>query len=570
MKKQSSNFKKKSLFFLALCVGVVATNAQNFQWVRSLGGSMSDEGRAIAVDASGNVYTTGVFQGVGDFDPGTTTFTLTALGNKDVYVSKLDAAGNFLWAKQIGGTSAYVESHGIKVDASGNVFFVGEFQGVVDFDPGTAVFNLNGVNNDAFIAKFDASGNLVWSKDIGSSNVESARGLALDAVGNVFFTGSFSGTVDFDPSAATFNLVAPGSNKQDVFVTKFDGAGNFVWAKNMGGTSDDIGYAIAIDANNNVYTTGSFSATADFDPGASVVSFTAAASTDMFISKLDPLGNYIWAKQFTCAAGKGIAVDGNFNVYTTSAFASTVDFDPGPGTYTLATGVTLDADIFVSKLDVSGNFVWAKQMGGLNTNPDDALAITLDASNNVYTTGLFSGTGDFDPGPASYTLTAAGGTNNDVFVSKLDANGSFVWAVKMGGTASVDQGTSIVVDPVGFVYTTGIYVSGGDFDPSAGTYTLLAAGGTDAFVHKMGTTLTTNLSEINSSTSTLIFPNPNNGAFTIKTNQFGLYTISNSLGQVIKTITITDENTEIDVSTITSGMYYLAGRNWKTKMYILN
>lgn len=569
MKKIKSFLKIKTFIIGSLCISAFTIEAQNFQWARSIGGTQSDEGRSITVDASGNIITLGVFQSTVDLDPGTGTSTVVAAGVIDVFISKLDAAGNFIWGKSIGGSGAYVQAHSIKTDATGNIYYVGEVQGIADFDPGAGVSTINGVNNDIYISKLDPAGNFLWAKKVGASNTESARALVLDAAGNIYYTGSFTGTVDFDPGATTFNLSSPGTNKQDVFVSKLDGSGNFIWAKNMGGTADDIGYAIAIDANNNVYTTGSFSATADFDPGVAVVSFTAAASTDMFISKLDPTGNYIWAKQFTCALGKGIAVDNNFNVYTTSAFNGTVDFDPGPGTFTMATGVIGDADIFISKLDISGNFVWAKKLGGLNTNPDDGLAITLDANNNVYSTGYFSGTGDFDPGVGTYTMTSAGGTNNDVFVSKLDQAGNFIWAVQMGGTSSVDQGNSIVVDALGYIYLSGIFVGTGDFDPTAGTYTLSTLGVTDCLIHKMGTNINTGANEVMTTSAFSLYPNPCNDVFNLKTQHLGTYTISNALGEVVKIIEVKEEHTTIDVSELTSGIYYISDKKSATKISIL-
>lgn len=569
MKNLNSCFIAKALIIGSMCISSFTIKAQNFQWARSIGGVQSDEGRSITIDASGNVITLGVFQSTVDLDPGPGTFTVVAAGAIDVFISKLDAAGNFIWGKSIGGSGAYLQAHGIKTDASGNIYYVGEVQGIADFDPGAGITTINGVNNDIYISKLDPTGNFLWAKKVGASNVESARALVLDAVGNIYYTGSFTGTVDFDPGTTTFTLSSPGTNKQDIFVSKLDGSGNFIWAKNMGGTADDIGYAIAIDANNNVYTTGSFSATADFDPGVGVVSFTAAASTDMFISKLDPNGNYIWAKQFTCALGKGIAVDNNFNVYTTSSFSGNVDFDPGPGTFTMATGVIGDADIFISKLDISGNFVWAKKLGGLNTNPDDGLAITLDASNNVYSTGYFSGTGDFDPGPGTYTMTSAGGTNNDVFVSKLDASGNFVWAIQMGGSSSVDQGNSIVVDASGYIYMSGIFVGTGDFDPTAGTYTLAALGVTDCFIHKMGTNINTGISEVNTTRAFSIYPNPSSNAFSLRTEDFGIYNISNTIGEVVRTIEVKETLTNLDVSELTAGVYYISSKHSTAKITIL-
>jgi hypothetical protein len=134
-----------------------------------------------------------------------------------------------------------------------------------------------------------------WAKGIGATDGDDrAYSIAVDAAGNVYTTGYFEGTADFDPSAGVFNLTSAGS--VDIFVSKLDASGNFVWAKAMGGTSIDQATSIAVDASNNVYTTGYFYNTADFDPSAGVANLTSAGSGDIFVSKLDASGNFVWAK----------------------------------------------------------------------------------------------------------------------------------------------------------------------------------------------------------------------------------------------------------------------------------
>ena len=170
----------------------------------------------MTVDASGNVYTTGFFSGTVDFDPGAGTFDLTSVGNNDVFIQKLDAVGDFIWAKAFG--SVHLDNgYSIAVDTSGNVYATGYFQGTIDFDPGAGTFNLASAGNyDLFIQKLDASGNFVWAKAFGSTFDDRGYSMTLDASGNVYTTGYFSGTVDFDPGAATFNL----SGSFDVFMHK--------------------------------------------------------------------------------------------------------------------------------------------------------------------------------------------------------------------------------------------------------------------------------------------------------------------------------------------------------------
>src|SRR5674476_671097 len=119
---------------------------------------------------------------------------------------------------------------------------------------------------------------LVWAKNMGGASDDYVNSIAVDASGNVYTTGYFLGTVDFDPGAGTYNLTSAGG--YDIFISKLDASGNFVWAKNMGGASDDRGTSIAVDASGNVYTTGSFRGTADFDPGAGTYNLTSAGSGD--------------------------------------------------------------------------------------------------------------------------------------------------------------------------------------------------------------------------------------------------------------------------------------------------
>ena len=386
----------------------------NLLWAKNMGGAGRDESTTIAVDGSGNVYTTGFFEGTADFDPNAGTANLTSAGAGDIFISKLDASGNFVWVKSIGDVGS--DSGGtIAVDGSGNVYLMGSFTGTVDFDPNAGTVNLTPIGtDDIFICKFTASGNLTWAKNIGGTGSDFALDLAVDGSGNVYTTGGFQNTVDFDPNAGTANLTSSGS--WDVFVSKLDASGNYVWAKKMGGASYDDGRSIAVDGSGNVYITGYFQATADFDPNAGSANLTSAGGFDIFVSKLDASGNYLWAKGMGSTANDytyRLALDGSGNVYTVGNFSGTVDFDPGAGTASLSSAGGFD--IFVSKLDASGNYVWAKSMG--STANDSGLAVAVYGSGTVYTTGYFNGTVDFDPNNCITNLSAV--VFSDIFVSKL-------------------------------------------------------------------------------------------------------------------------------------------------------
>jgi Ca2+-binding RTX toxin-like protein len=350
------------------------------------------------------------------------------------------------------------------------------------------VFNLTAVGfADAFVLKLDPNGNFVWARDFGGTqtnprDIAEASEVVVDGSGNVITTGNFSNTIDFDPGPGIDNRTSAGSS--DVFVSKLSPAGQYLWAATFGGADNDRGNSVATDASGNVITAGTFRGTVDFDPGPSVDNRTSNGSSDVFVSKLDGDGDLVWVRTFggnSVDHGRSVATDVSGNVITSGAFSNTVDFDPGPGVFNLTReSFTGQGNLFVSKLDGDGDFVWARNFG---RGGDGQNSVTTDASGNVITTGTFdTAAADFDPGPGVFDLTSAGGY--DVFVSKLDGDGGFVWARSFGGTA-FDRGLSVAADASGNVITTGSFGGTADFDPGPGVFALTSAGSTDGFVVKL-------------------------------------------------------------------------------------
>ena len=427
--------------------------AIEFGSAQSLGGTGFNYGTAIALDTSGNVYATG-FQ----------NYT-------NIPLSKLDDNGNFIWSKLIACPSG-CRAQKITTDSNGNVYIAGNFWATVDFDPGEGTRNLTSAGSaDAFVSKFDRNGNFLWAKSIGGTGDDAGNGVGVDENGNVYLTGNYSGTVDFDPGEGISVLTSPGLY-YDVFISKFDGNGNFIWAKGIGGMSDDESFDIAVDGNRSIFVTGMFSLTADFDPGVGNSTLTSTGGNNLFVTKLDSNGNFVWANsggEATLGAGIEMALDGSGNIYV-AGYRST--------------GLSDYFDVAVSKLDGNGNFLWIKNMGG--TSPDAGYGIAVDANGSVYTTGEFGGTVDFDPGAETSNLTSAG--DNDIFISKLDTNGNFLWAQSLGGISS-DTGDGIAVDRNGNLYLTGYYSDTVDFDPGVGINNLTSVEGSrDIFITKLSRT----------------------------------------------------------------------------------
>ena len=476
---------KKTLLLPAFTILFIVSYGQNFHWAKSIGTTPgNDVGKSIAIDAAGNVYTTGYFTGITDFDPGAGSTNLTSAGGTDIFILKLDAGGNLLWAKGIGSPG---DDQGISLtlDASANVYVTGSFTGTADFDQGAAITNLTSAGStDIFVLKLDAAGNFAWAKSMGGTTGDAGYSVTVDLTGNVYTTGFFSGTADLDPGSGTASFSSiKGSN--DIFISKLDAAGNFLWAKGFGDVSGDYGRSITVDPSGNVYLTGSFSGLIVFNISPGNFVLTSNGSSDIFILKFTGNGAFGWGKNLGGSAadtGYSIKLDASGNVYTTGSFSGTADFDPD---IAISNNITSagGTDIFISKLDATGNFVSAKTIGGAGN--DCAYSLCTDGFNNVYTAGSFNGTVDFDNGPLTHNITSAG--SNDIFILKCDATGNFTTAKTMGG-AGDDIAWAMAADNGGFIYTTGIYNGTADFDPGTGNYNLTSSGGSDLFISKLGPT----------------------------------------------------------------------------------
>lgn len=518
-----------------------------FEWGVKIGGTQWDQGNAIAVDHSGNVYTTGQFKQTVDFDPGAADLFLTSAGDQDVFICKLDAQGNLVWAKQMGGTGEDI-GKGIQVDSDGNVYVTGIFKDIVDFDPNAGTTNLTSAGmSDIFVAKLDESGNLLWVKQFGGSEIDYSYAISLDAHNHVYTTGYFSATSDFTSGhpLTTFGY-------WDIFINKLTTDGNYVWTKQFGGDGYDLGLSIFVSGG-NIYSTGGFQNTADFDPSGNTQNLTSPGLniSNIYVSKIDTSGNFVWAKQIggtESDEGEGISVDLYGDVYLTGRFGSSVDFDPNAGTHTMTASGTLD--IFIMKLTASGNLAWAKQLG--NSGIEVPCGIMNDLAGNVYTIGYFPGTVDFDPGNGTFNLEFTQ-SQPDCFISQLSKDGGFIWAGMLGGS-QFTAGTAITSDNSGSVYTTGWFGGQLDADPGPGDFSLSGSGMRDVFIQKMSSSVGLPDNEVLNSIS--LYPNP---ASTIMTLQSAIalkeFKIVGMLGEVVQFGKINSNTLHLDL--LKSGNYIL-------------
>lgn len=305
----------------------------------------------------------------------------------------------------------------------------------------------------------------VWGRFFGDPNGQYARAVAVDANNNVAITGQFEGSVDFGggPLAAT-------GTGYDVYVAKYDRFGNYRWSKRFGDNGNQFGMSVAFDPAGNVFVAGRVFTGINFGGGL----LDAHGSDDVFVAKLDPDGNHVWSKSF---GGPGadrcerIAVDSAGNVIVAGGFSGTASFG---GASLTSAGLR---DVFVIKLDPTGNVVFRQRAGG--AGDDLAYGVATDGTNNVIVTGTFAGSVDFGGPP----IVSEG--DADVFVAKLDPAGAHLWSERFGG-AGADEAQDVAVSPAaGEVVLTGTFSSTIDFSGEQGGSTLTSAGSRDIFVAKL-------------------------------------------------------------------------------------
>lgn len=521
----------------------------NVSWTATFGGNFTDYITWADTDENSNTYSTGLFNGTVDFDPGPGVSNLIHPGNA-VFVQKLDENGELVWAINLTGSA---ETSIIKVDSDQNIILAGYFSDIVDFDPSAAVATLSspGVSN-GFIAKYDSDGNFIWVKQLVASSYVYITGIDSDSEGNYYAGGYFEGTVDMDPSPTVFNLSSsPGEATS--YVAKYNSEGELIWAKNFLGTSNYT-FSLSADPQGNTYSTGEFYGTVDFDPGIDNTN-TMSVYSDLFLLKLDKDGNFQWVNSIggtdAYVFGNRAIADNQGNVYFTGSLQGTADFDAGIPTYDLASSG--GGAIFFGKVTAGGEFIYAYSNNG--DNQGAGTFIDLDNQGNLYLAGTFQGTVDFDPFAPVYSATSTG--YDDFFIQKYSCDvdltitnesGTFT-SNQIGGTYQwIDCETNLPI--VGATSQSYTPISNGQY---AVQVTNGQCSGTSACISIADVGIPTN-----SLSNLTVFPNPTQDRVTVLSETFiTLIQIMDMNGKLVDEFYPLTENPVIDLNGYPAGIYYL-------------
>ncbi len=328
-------------------------------WARNWGGDEEISLDGMCMDSEGNIYITGYFRGIIDFDPGPEVEERDAVSDHGIFLSSLDCNGDFRWVAAWPDMFAdyYGSVFDVAADNSGRIFLTAALQGAVDFDPGPGIdTHSSGWATDAFLICLSETGDYLWGRSWGGASDDWGLAVDADKDGNIYVGGVFGDTVDFDPGEGVQEATSNGS--YDVFISKFDPDGTFQWVRTWGGEYDDWVKRLDVSDAGSLAATGEYRYKVNFAGNQGEDFHTSNGYSDCFVASYDLNGDYLWADTFG-----GKYTDSGYDVtynksgkymYTVGIFSYEVDFFPGPGVDIHEAGSNSDA--YLMKLERDGSW----------------------------------------------------------------------------------------------------------------------------------------------------------------------------------------------------------------------
>lgn len=461
-----------------------------FDWVKTMPvtsnyGELSMRGSDS--DLNGGFYSIFTFQGSIDIDPTQDTSILTSIGYPDLIIQKIDTTGALKWAKQISGEpNRAVRGTNIKCDGDGNIYVIGEYSHSVDFNPDTGTFHLNSIGNslDIFILKMDSLGNYIWAKSIGGPRTDRSNLLQIDQQNNIYISGTFQDSVNFNPGNPSNLIVAKGL--EDAFILKLDPTGNLQWVNTYGNIQAIYCSGLQIDNQSNIIATGAYSFQTQFDPNDSTQVLGGNSQyNNLFVLKLDSAGNFVWVKGTPPSndiVSNGVAIDHTGNIYVSGVFDQQANFDTATSSslYTSEQMNQEQYDAFLLKLRPNGDFVWVKGFQGYGANGIYSPFFT--PNNDLIIVGSYTHEIDVDPDTTQYFFN--GDWRSKGFIEKLDSTGKFIWAYPFSSSNWYVQ-YPILLTQNQDLFLGGSFNGEVDFDPSVDSSIYNSQNGNNSFFLKL-------------------------------------------------------------------------------------
>ena len=487
-------------------------SAQQFRpkWVDDLGGAKGNTNgfcqvTDITTDKENNVYITGAFNSdTVDFDPGPGVKLLQSDGNDDAFVGKYKADGTLIWVESFSSVSFTLSSTGtarpsaIAVDKDGNVTITGYFEGeTLDTDPGPGVHNLTSSGEEGLIIHLDTNGNFLWAFDTGNYSIEGSEQVATDSQDNVITTSTFSQTTVIGDSTYT----SPNGTDAGLII-KYSPTGSVLWSVCLHNNDAEINQRIdgcRVDSKDNIIVSGLFNYTINFNPLGGAFNVAAPNRRESFIAKYSPAGIIAWVDTVNTNESvinevyhSIIGIDQQDNIYFDSGFLGFATFN---GSVTLnAQG---EEDLCFAKYAPSGQFIFAKSIGGPASAIVNNYKILSDKDNNIYLAGSFIQTVNFNPNPGDPQNIQNPGGGTQSFVAEYDAGGNYIYAFSSGSSAcGYTAAFGLAVDGNGNIDACGQFCSTVNFDPTGcSSFNVTALGGRadGYFVQYAPVTLTNNI-----------------------------------------------------------------------------
>lgn len=520
---------KKSLLLLSAILFICnSVHSQNFIWMNSFGGSSYENLYTAVIDKNDNIYITGAFQDSIDADPSVDEFIMVSSNYYDAYMVKLNSDGELIHAHSFGGRGSEFPSV-IYVDDNLNYYVSGNFSHTIDVDPGedSLIYTTTNYSPDIFFQKFNSNNQLQWAFHMVTHDEDDELNeIVVDNEGNVYCTGTFYGTMDFDPGEMVYELTSSGRN--DIFIMKMDTEGNLLWAYNIGGWYEDYGNNILINNLGDLIISGCYKGVVDFDPGPDSTILESKGVYDAFFLKFTLNGDFIWVKTIEGGANDYISkiiTDEEDNIIAAGSFRFSTDFNPDPDVEYIVEGGMWN-DLYLLKLDKDGIFRWVNTLG--NNSALYLHTIDSDSANNIYFATNFDEPTDIISGDSNFVVEPAG--QDDFFIEKINPNGDYEWSVVMG-SEYFEFVKTVVLDSELNVFTVGIFKDSPEYYLGDTSISITSEGSMDIFIQKINQeemqVQDTNYIAVNNGFELYVFPNPSNGNFTITSSNFvsGSYTL---------------------------------------------